>query len=307
MRHPALLTGFLTGLVLLMPAAAPAQVTIDLRALEALPQAPPPSAPPTAHPAPRQVLRTVPASRAAAAALPVPPGPPPRQQAVGQEAARQAGSSAIASPTTPAAPAMPMGAASAPAPVTATVATPTAPAPPTAPTSLAPAPPPATLPSAPPPVATLAPIAPPTAPTTTTPPAPPPVSAASGTTAAPEKTGLSLVFIADELDLSPAATAAIDALVKATPSGSTITFNVVAYAKGAADDPSAARRTSLARGLSVRAALIADGVASTHIYVRALGASSHDGPADRVDLTVLGASGIAATPEGTKPAASARP
>jgi hypothetical protein len=89
--------------------------------------------------------------------------------------------------------------------------------------------------------------------------------------------------------------------VKSTQAGETITFNVVAYAKGVTDDPSAARRTSLARGLSVRAALIADGVPSTRVYVRALGSSSSDGPPDRVDLTVLGTSGVAASPGGTTP------
>lgn len=97
--------------------------------------------------------------------------------------------------------------------------------------------------------------------------------------------------------------------MKATPAGDTVTYNVVAYAAGVADDPSAARRTSLARGLSVRAALIAAGVPSTRIYVRALGAAGAgaagggagggtgggDGPPDRVDMTVLGASGATAT------------
>jgi hypothetical protein len=85
--------------------------------------------------------------------------------------------------------------------------------------------------------------------------------------------------------------------VKSTPSGGTVTFNVVAYAAGIADDPSVARRVSLSRGLSVRAALMADGVPSTRIYVRALGASGGDAPPDRVDLTVLGLSGAA--PGGT--------
>jgi hypothetical protein len=115
------------------------------------------------------------------------------------------------------------------------------------------------------------------------------------TTARSEPAGLRLEFKSDQSDLSPAANNAIGELVQATPNGNTVTFNVVAYAAGAADDPSVARRLSLARGLSVRAALIADGVPSTRIYIRALGASGGDGPADRVDLTVLGISGAAAT------------
>jgi hypothetical protein len=54
-----------------------------------------------------------------------------------------------------------------------------------------------------------------------------------------------------------------------------------------------ARRSSLARGLAVRGALIADGVSSTRIYVRALGSAAGGGPADRVDVTILGLSGAA--------------
>ncbi len=125
------------------------------------------------------------------------------------------------------------------------------------------------------------------------PPAPPPVSPSAGTTAKPEATGLRLEFKPDQSDLSPAANGAIGDLIKATPNGDTVTYNVIAFAAGVADDPSAARRMSLARGLSVRAALIAGGVPSTRIYVRALGASTDDGPPDRVDLTVLGRNSVA--------------
>lgn len=270
----------LAGVVLLLPAAAHAQVTIDLRALEALPQAPPP--PP--RPAPRQVLRTIPAGPAATAALPVPPVPPSAPRAPARAATPASPTQATASAT--------------PAPLS-VPAPPAAPASPTAPA----APPSATLPAAPPAVASLAPIPPPVAPAPARPPAPPPVSATAGTTASPENAGLRLEFKSDQSDLSPAANGAIGDLVKAIPAGPTVTFNVVAFAAGAADDPSVARRMSLARGLSVRAALIADGVPSTRIYVRALGAAGGDGPPDRVDLTVLGTSGALAT--GTAPGAPA--
>lgn len=103
------------------------------------------------------------------------------------------------------------------------------------------------------------------------------------------------MFKPTESDLSPATNAAIGDLVKSSPPGDTVTYNVVAFAAGVADDPSIARRMSLSRGLSVRAALIADGVPSTRIYVRALGAAVGDGPPDRVDLTVLGLSGATAS------------
>jgi len=62
----------------------------------------------------------------------------------------------------------------------------------------------------------------------------------------------------------------------------------VAYAAGRPEDPSTARRLSLSRALAVRAALMADGISSNRIYVRALGAQASDGPADRVDISVLG-------------------
>jgi outer membrane protein OmpA-like peptidoglycan-associated protein len=156
-------------------------------------------------------------------------------------------------------------------------------------------PPPATLPTAAPATVALAPIPAPPTPSAPTPPPAPTVSATAGTTATPENTGLQLVFKPAEADLSPDASAAVSRLVNAVPTGDTISYNVVAYATGRADDPSVARRTSLARGLAVRGALIADGVPSTRIYVRALGSSvgGSDGPTDRVDVTVMGLSGAA--------------
>ena len=75
----------------------------------------------------------------------------------------------------------------------------------------------------------------------------------------------------------------------APPSDAT-TFNVLAYAPGKPDDPSTARRVSLSRAMAVRSALIADGVPSARIFVRAMGAQAGDGPPDRVDLSVTGPS-----------------
>ena len=269
MRHPLLLTGFL----LMMPLAAHAQVTIDLRALDALPGGASGGAPSPPRLPPHVVLRTVPPGPATTAALPIPPstphGPPP-----------------ISGPGNP--PGMPPTTAQTPGQAVGQTTGPTPPATPAPPT-----PPPATLPTGAPAIASLAPIPPPAVPTTAAPPAPPPITATAGTIAAPESTGLRLIFKPDESDLSPASNSAIGELVKSSPSGDTITFNVVAYAAGVVDDPSIARRLSLARGLSVRAALLTDGVPSTHIYVRALGASTGDGPPNRVDLTVLGTSGAA--------------
>ncbi len=63
-------------------------------------------------------------------------------------------------------------------------------------------------------------------------------------------------------------------------------LQVVAYAEGTADQASQARRLSLSRALTVRSYLISQGVRSTRIDVRALGARASDGPADRVDLLI---------------------
>ena len=238
-------------------------MTINLRALDALPGAgeAAPEPKPAPRPAPRPTAERKTATTTAARSLPPP--------------------STTALPTPPVAPAPAAQAVATPAP-------PTASAPMAA---LVPAPPPATLPTAPPATVALAPITPPALPANTPPPPAPPVSAGAGTTATPDTTGLQLVFKPAESELSPDASAAIGKLVKATPDSDTISYNVIAYASGTADDPSVARRTSLARGLSVRGALIADGVPSTRIYVRALGAAGGASPPDRVEVTVMGLSG----------------
>jgi hypothetical protein len=85
------------------------------------------------------------------------------------------------------------------------------------------------------------------------------------------------------------------------------TFNVLAYATGAPEDPSTPRRLSLARALAARSVLISEGVQSTHIYVRALGASSTEGPADRVDVMLGGPGGTPAAPSLSPAAQSGAP
>jgi outer membrane protein OmpA-like peptidoglycan-associated protein len=103
-----------------------------------------------------------------------------------------------------------------------------------------------------------------------------------------------LTFTPDQTDLSPEGMAAIKHLIAATPSGDSTTFNVQAYAPGTPDDPSTARRMSLSRAMAIRSALIAEGVPSARIFVRALGAQHGNGPADRADVTVEGSGDQAA-------------
>jgi outer membrane protein OmpA-like peptidoglycan-associated protein len=169
------------------------------------------------------------------------------------------------------------------APGSATVVTRVAP---TAAAPAAPAPQP-DLPEGVPDTALIHPIAPPEPPVGAAPP-PPPVSDTAATTAAPTTSGLRLTFAPEQSDLSPESSASIRQLTAAAPGGDSTTFNVLAYAPAKADDPSTARRISLSRAMAVRGALVADGVPSARIFVRALGEQYGDGPPDRVDIGVTG-------------------
>jgi outer membrane protein OmpA-like peptidoglycan-associated protein len=179
-----------------------------------------------------------------------------------------------------------------PAPVTTTRTTPTSAAP-VAAVPTVPAPQPA-IPEAGPQTASINPVAPPPPAAGSPPPLPPPVSKTAATKAAPTTSGLRLTFAPEQSDLSPESSTSIKLLTASAPPGDDTTFNVQAYAPGKPDDPSTARRVSLSRAMAVRAALVADGVPSTRIFVRALGEQFGDGPPDRVDIAVNGAPGAAA-------------
>jgi outer membrane protein OmpA-like peptidoglycan-associated protein len=171
-------------------------------------------------------------------------------------------------------------------PVTPEPAKPPAPARPAPPRPAAPvAPPQVRVPLAPPP----APVLPPALVVPTRPPAPPapaPVAADAPGAAVPIQAGLRVTFGEARADLNPATESALRALAGAA-SGET-SFTVAAFAPGAPEDPSTPRRLALSRALTVRAVLIAAGIPSVRIYVKALGASHgvEDGPADRVDVTL---------------------
>ncbi len=187
-----------------MPAVA--QVTVDLHALQALPESG------SLAPAPRRIV-------------PQPPRPsPPR--------------SAVEAPTTPSASARGSGTASAggttaPAPLAAPPAGTAAVAPPAVPPA---------LPQQVPATASIAPVPAPAAPTA--PPPPPPVSDTATTKAEPESKGLRLLFGAGSADLNPDSAAAVKQLATSTPTSDAVTFNVTAFATGNRDDPSTARRLS---------------------------------------------------------------
>jgi outer membrane protein OmpA-like peptidoglycan-associated protein len=151
------------------------------------------------------------------------------------------------------------------------------------------------LPENVPQTAAINPIAPPEPPAGSPPPPPPPVSEKAATTAAPTTAGLRLTFAPEQSDLSPASIDSVKQLTASVPRGDETTFNVQAYAPGKPDDPSTARRISLSRAMAVRSALVAEGVPSARIFVRALGEQYGDGPPDRVDIGVNAPSSTAIT------------
>jgi hypothetical protein len=105
--------------------------------------------------------------------------------------------------------------------------------------------------------------------------------------------GLRIGFGPGRADLNPSTEATIRALVRGgpgiPPAPENASFTITSFAAGTPEDPSTARRLSLSRATGVRSVLIAQGVASVRIYVRALGPASQgfaDGPPDRADIVV---------------------
>ena len=203
------------------------------------------------------------------------------------DALTQARPAARPAPARPTAPARPQ--ASKPAPAAARQAVPVPPKPPAVPVA------PPAIAAIPPAVAV--PVARPPPPTT------PPVAADAPGEPSPIPGGLRVTFGPDRADLNGATEQALRDFARTVKGNEQATINVVATAAGTADDPSTPRRLSLSRALAARSVLVNEGIASTRIYVRALGTNGPEGPADRVDLTASGAAAGAApaTAPGTAP------
>ena len=251
--------------VLLMLFALPAhaQVTVDMNALDQLKKAPPGSSA-TSKPAPKPVPAKPKAAKPQAAK------PAPTDAKPTDAKHEDAGSAAAGNPS---------AAGKAPPGFTAPLPA---------------------LPAGSPPNVVLAPVPPPVAPNgkpagKDAPPAVLPDAAGTGTEI---PSGLRITFGNGQGELSPASEQALKALVRRVPASETVSYNVLAYAPGTPEDPSTPRRLSLSRALAVRSVLMDAGVPSTRIYVRALGAGTApsgapaapaNAPADRVDVSVLGA------------------
>lgn len=191
---------------------------------------------------------------------------------------------AAPTPTTPARPAARQPVRPAPRAATPVVhATPAHPAP-AHPVVTPPRPRPVTVAPAPPPVAVLPPTV--EAPPRPLPPAVPvPVLADAVGAASPLPGGVRVTFGAGKSDLNPATADALRDLARKVRADPNVDLNLYSYAAGQPDDPSTPRRLSLSRALAVRAVLMSEGVASTRLYPRALGATAAGGPPDRVDVS----------------------
>ncbi|MBB2202650.1 OmpA family protein [Gluconacetobacter tumulisoli] len=166
----------------------------------------------------------------------------------------------------------------------------------TVPASSTPAP---TTPAHPPPAPTI-PAAPPPPPIIRPPevnvplhPSPPPpdtpvVPTAQGTVL-DLPGGTRLTFAPGSADMNAAMIDRVKTFAGALLASPDARGEIDAYASGTQDDASTPRRVSLSRGLAIRSILIHAGVASTRIYVRAIGLSGspQDGTdPDHVDVTL---------------------
>ena len=151
------------------------------------------------------------------------------------------------------------------------------------------------LPPATPPAAPLG-ATPLAAPIAATPAAPPIASAQTASAQPPQPApeapkqaaaNLRIPFAVDQTDLNKEGAAALEGLLHAAYEGGPPAFTIVAYAAGTPEDPSSARRISLARAMAARNALMNEGVPSRRITVRALGSQAAGGPPDRVDISAI--------------------
>jgi outer membrane protein OmpA-like peptidoglycan-associated protein len=103
-----------------------------------------------------------------------------------------------------------------------------------------------------------------------------------GTASAPQS--IDVMFAPGDANLSDAAKAQLDKIADNLKGDEKSRLQLLAYANE--DSPSKARRMSLSRALAVRSQLIAKGIRSTRIDVRALGDQVPNGDPNRVDLQI---------------------
>lgn len=116
------------------------------------------------------------------------------------------------------------------------------------------------LPAAAPATPVITPPAPPVPVVATPPVQRPATSASAGSATAATTEGLRITFATGKSDLTPESAASLTEFAKKVPPGEGVSLNVAAFAAGTPEDPSTARRLSLARALAIRSALMADGI-----------------------------------------------
>ncbi len=127
--------------------------------------------------------------------------------------------------------------------------------------------------------------------------APPPVEAPQAVAALPpaglspsissapsEGVAAALMFAPGAIELTAEATAQLDALIASLTQKERLQLK--AHASGGQDDAEV-RRIALKRALAARSHLLANGMESTRIDVRALGPAGDGGPDDRLDVIVV--------------------
>jgi outer membrane protein OmpA-like peptidoglycan-associated protein len=239
-------------------APAPASTPVTLRS------------PTAAKPKPAAQAAAKPAPAPAAAPKPAPAAAPPPAPAAAPAPAPKPAAAPKSAPVTP----TPEAVASAPA-------KPATPAPPPPPAAAAPPPPPQAAPKPAP--------APAPAPAAAAQPEPKPQVASAPATPAPAASSaetIQLLFGSGEADLTEDAKKTLAGVAQTLRTDDNARLQLMAFAAGAENEASMARRLSLSRALAVRSYLIAEGVRSTRIDVRALGNKTEAEPADRVDLLI---------------------
>ena len=101
---------------------------------------------------------------------------------------------------------------------------------------------------------------------------------------APVEGQIRIIFPQDSAEVPEKARPELDALAQKMTTDENMRLQLLAYASGAPEEASRARRMSLSRALAVRSYLIKQGVRSTRMDVRALGNNVQGSPADRVDV-----------------------
>lgn len=148
----------------------------------------------------------------------------------------------------------------------------------------------AKAPPKPPSIVSTPPVPAPPKPVQTAARAPAPAAApkpSAATTALADSGTIQLLFDAGQSDFTDRMAAPLASLVKDLKNNEKSRVQLLAYAASVDGNASKARRLSLSRALSVRAHLMAQGIASTRMDVRALGDRDKSGPADRVDVLLL--------------------